>query len=82
MGHHLHGFADEKRWRHFKATSPDLPGVLDLYVERAGPAARELVEAGAAPFHATLSLRAVEGSAKNRQFEISAVKSLSWAEPE
>ncbi len=80
-GYFLHEFDDEGKWRHFKATSPDLEQTLDFYLDREHPAARDLAEQGRA-FRATLSVRAANGSEKHRQFEITAVKSLDWVEPD
>jgi hypothetical protein len=78
---YLRRFADEARWMHFKATSPDLPETLDFYLDRQHPSARELSEKKASMFRATLSIRAVDGSEKHRQFQISGVKALDWVEP-
>jgi hypothetical protein len=75
-GFFMHRFPDEEKWIHFKATSPDVPDSLDFYVARESESARKLAGEG----HVTLSIRAVEDSAKYRQFEITAVKALSWVE--
>lgn len=75
-------YTDEEKWLHLRTTSPDLPETLDFYLDRANPAAAEVSEAASKPCRATLSVRAVDDSAKHRQFEIVAVKSLSWVEPD
>ena len=80
--YYLHGFSDEQRWMHFKAIVPDLPECLDFYVERDGSLAHELGKAGEEAFRATVSLRSVDGSARHRQFEITAVESLGWVAKE
>ena len=80
-GFYLHRFTDESKWAHFKASTPDLADPLDFYVERDSEAARELERAGGTLSHATLSIRAVEDSAKFRQFEITAVKATGWVVP-
>lgn len=81
-GFFMHRFPDEEKWIHFKATSPDVPDSMDFYVARDSEAARKLGGGGVQALHATLSIRAVEDSAKYRQFEITAVKALGWVEPE
>ena len=81
-GFFMHRFPDESKWLHFKATTPDLPDSLDFYVARGSKAADELVREGESIAQATLSIRAVEDSAKYRQFEITAVKAIGWVEPE
>ena len=81
-GFFMHRFPDEEKWVHFKATTPDLPDSLDFYVTRDSEAARELEKGHVLAPHVTLSIRAVEDSAKYRQFEITAVKALGWVEPE
>lgn len=81
-GFFMHRFPDEEKWIHFKATSPDVPDSMDFYVARDSAQADELSKGiGQAP-HVTLSIRAVEDSAKYRQFEITAVKALGWVESE
>lgn len=75
-------FGDEQKWVHLRATSPDFPETLDFYLDRQHPAVRDIQDFGAQLFRATLSIRAVNGSEKNRQFEISAVKALDWVEPD
>jgi hypothetical protein len=81
-GFFMHRFPDEENWVHFKATTPDLPDSMDFYVARDSEAARELGQGGEQTPHVTVSIRAVEDSAKYRQFEITAVKALGWVEPE
>lgn len=81
-GYYLHGFSDERKWQHFKATTPDLQEGLDFYVERGSPAAADLHLNPPAACRATLSIRSVNGSSAHRQFEITGVKAMSWAEPE
>ena len=80
-GYYLHGFGDEQKWLHFKATSPDLPETLDFYLDRQNPSVRDFQESENKVLPATLSIRAVNGSEKNRQFEITAVKALDWVKP-
>jgi hypothetical protein len=80
-GYYLHEFSDEQKWLHFKATSPDLAETLDFYLDRQSPSVRDIRELGASSIRATLSVRAVNGSEKRRQFEITAVKALDWVEP-
>jgi hypothetical protein len=80
-GYYLHAFSDEQKWLHFKATSPDLPETLDLYLDRQHPSARDIQGSESSFIPATLSIRAVNGSEKNRQFEITAVKALDWVKP-
>jgi hypothetical protein len=80
-GYYLHGFGDEQKWLHFKATSPDLPETLDFYLDRQNPSVRDFQESESKVLPATLSIRAVNGSEKNRQFEITAVKALDWVKP-
>lgn len=77
-GFFMHRFPDEEKWVHFKASSPDVPDSMDFYVARESETARQLGGQG----QVTLSIRAVEDSAKYRQFEITAVKALSWVEVE
>ena len=79
--YYVDGFTDEDKWLHFKATSPDLSQTLDFYLDRQNSSVREIQESGARAFRATLSVRAVNGSEKRRQFEITAVKALEWVEP-
>jgi hypothetical protein len=79
-GFYMHRFPDEKQWIHFKATTPDLPDSLDFYVARESEAARELASVRESMAHVTVSIRAVEDSAKYRQFEITAVRALGWVE--
>lgn len=81
-GFFMHRFPDEEKWIHFKATSPDVPDSMDFYVARESEAARKLEVGGVQASHVTLSIRAVDDSAKYRQFEITAVKALGWVEPE
>ncbi len=81
-GFFLHRFSDEQKWRHFKASTPELPDSLDFYAERGGPVARELALLGDTISQMTVSIRAVEDSAKFRQFEITAIKATGWVEPE
>ncbi len=81
-GYYLHEFGDEQKWLHFKATSPDFSETLDFYLDRQNPSVRDIRELGARAFFATLSIRAVNGSEKRRQFEITAVKALNWVEPD
>lgn len=81
-GFFMHRFPDEEKWIHYKATSPDLPDSMDFYVARESEAARELTRSGLQLPNVTLSIRAVEDSAKYRQFEITAVKAIGWVEPE
>jgi hypothetical protein len=80
-GYYINEFSDEQKWLHFSATSPDLPKTLDFYLDRQNPSVREIQESGAKMFRATLSVRAVNGSEKRCQFEITAVKALEWVEP-
>ncbi|MCW1925329.1 hypothetical protein OKA05_22405 [Luteolibacter arcticus] len=80
-GYYLHEFNDEQKWLHFKATSPDLSETLDFYLDRKHPSAGDLQESKESLFPATLSVRAVNGSEKRRQFEITGVKALQWVEP-
>lgn len=80
-GFYLHRFTDEKKWIHLKASTPDLPEVLDFYVPRDSPAARELKQAGGNLSRATVAIRAVGDSAKYRQFEITGVTATDWVEP-
>lgn len=75
-------FSDEEKWLHFQATTPDLPNSLDFYVERASAAGIDLARKGDTVGHMTVSIRAVDDSAKSRQFEITAVKTFGWIEPE
>lgn len=81
-GFFMHRFPDEEKWIHYKATSPDVPDSMDFYVARDSEAARKLGGGGLQASHATLSIRAVDDSAKYRQFEITAVKAIGWVEPE
>jgi hypothetical protein len=53
---------------------------MDLYVLRDSEAARQLAQVGETIAHVTVSIRAVEDSAKYRQFEITAVRALGWVE--
>jgi hypothetical protein len=80
-GYFVDEFRDEQKWLHFKAASPDLSQTMDFYLDRQSPSARDIQEPGARVFRATLSVRAVNGSEKRRQFEITAVKALEWVEP-
>lgn len=82
--YYLRAFSNEQKWLHFSATSPDLPETLDLYLDRQSPAARDIDNHGSGNkiFPATLSIRAVNGSEKHHQFEITAVKALDWVEPD
>ena len=80
-GYYVDDFKDETKWVHFRATSPDLSQTLDLYLDRQSSAVRDIQESGAMAFRATLAVRAVNGSQKRRQFEITAVKALEWVEP-
>jgi hypothetical protein len=77
-GYYIHRFADESRWLHFKASTPDLQESMDFYVERDSAAGRELARQGDYQMQATVSLRAEGDSAKYRQFEITALKSTGW----
>ena len=79
--YYLHSFKDEQKWLHFTATSSDLPETLDFYLDRENPAVRDLQDSGGGSFPATLSIRAVNGSEKHHQYEITAVKALEWVEP-
>ncbi|HEY1121266.1 MAG TPA: hypothetical protein VGE67_06680 [Haloferula sp.] len=79
--YYLHAFNEEQKWLHFKATSSDFPETLDLYLDRENPSVRELQNSGDRIFPATLSIRAVNGSQKHHQFEITKVKALEWVEP-
>jgi hypothetical protein len=80
-GFYLHRFADEARWLHFEARSPDLTEPMDFYVDRDSKAAVEMGRIEGTPLQVTVSLRAVEESAKYRQFEITALKAEGWSEP-
>ena len=80
-GYYIDEFRNEQKWLHLKATSPDLPEPLDFYLDRQSPSVRDIQDSGATAFQATLSVRAVNGSEKRRQFEITAVKALEWVEP-
>jgi hypothetical protein len=79
--YYINEFSDEQKWLHFRATSPDLSETLDFYLDRNSPSVRDIQDSGATALRATLSVRAVNGSAKRRQFEITAVKALEWVEP-
>ena len=79
-GFYMHRFPDEEEWIHFEASTPDLPDSMDFYVARDSEAARELAPVGSSISHVTVSIRAVEDSARYRQFEITAVKALGWVE--
>lgn len=81
-GYFLHAFADEMKWRNFKASTPDLPEGVDLYAERGSDIDRRLTGLGEGVDRATLSIRAVGDSARHRQFEITGVKGLGWVLPE
>lgn len=81
-GFYLHAFPDEEAWRNFKASSPDLPEGIDLYVGRGTALDRQLEELAGRTDRATLSIRAVGDSAKHRQFEITGVKGIGWVLPE
>lgn len=81
-GFFMHRFPDEEKWIHFKATSPDVADSMDFYIARDSEEARELEKGIELSPYVTLSIRAVEDSAKYRQFEITAVKALGWVEPE
>lgn len=81
-GFFMHRFPDESKWYHFEAITPDLPDSMDFYVARDSKAAADLLKAGDAIDTVTVSIRAVEDSAKYRQFEITAVKAIGWVEPE
>ena len=81
-GYYLHAFPDEEKWRNFKASSPDLPEGIDLYVERGTALERQLAELGDGIDRMTLSIRSVDDSAKNRQFEITGIKGVGWVLPE
>ncbi len=81
-GFYMHRFPDEAKWIHFEASTPDLPDSMDFYVARDSEAARDLAPVGRSIFHVTVSIRAVEDSAKYRQFEITAVRALGWVEEE
>lgn len=80
-GFYMHRFPDESRWLHFEASTPDLPELMDFYVERGSEAARQLSAVAGGTFPATVSLRADGDSAQQRQFEITSLISLGWAEP-
>jgi hypothetical protein len=74
-----HGFADEGKWRHFAATTPDVEMPLDFYVARGSEADEHLVGiASRRQMRATLAIRAVEGSFGNRQFEVTKVLGPGW----
>ncbi len=75
-------FSDEEKWLHFQATTPDLPDSLDFYVARDSPAAVALAREGDTIGNMTVSIRAVDDSAKSGQFEITALKASGWIEPE
>lgn len=77
-GFYMHRFPDESKWIHFKASTPDLPDSLDFYVTRDSETARELAPLGKSMARVTVSIRAVEDSARYRQFEITAVRALGW----
>jgi hypothetical protein len=79
-GFYMHRFPDQTKWVHFKATTPDLPGSMDLYVLRDSEAARQLAQVGETMARVTVSIRAVEDSAKYRQFEITAIRAIGWVE--
>jgi hypothetical protein len=79
-GFFQHRFSDEAKWLHFQATTPDLPDSLDFYVARESAAALALEPLDQATGHMTLSIRALEDSAKFGQFEITAVKANGWVE--
>lgn len=81
-GYYLHAFPDEEQWRNFKASTPDLPEGIDLYVERGTALDRQLADLGEGIDRMTLSIRAVGDSAKHRQFEITGVKCVGWVLPE
>ncbi|MCW1886479.1 hypothetical protein OKA04_17205 [Luteolibacter flavescens] len=81
-GYYLHGFSDEKKWIHFRTTSPDLPESLNFYLDRQSPLVAEIKDAASQAFRATVSIRSVDGSEKHRQFEITALKALAWVEPD
>lgn len=81
-GFYMHRFADESRWLHFEAKTPDLSEPMDFYVDRDSEAAAELGRIEGIPLQVTVSLRAVEDSARYRQFEITALKAEGWADPQ
>lgn len=80
-GFYMHRFPDESRWLHFEASTPDLPESMDFYVERESETARALAGAEGGLFPATVSLRADGDSAQQRQFEITSLVAVGWAEP-
>jgi hypothetical protein len=80
-GYFLNVFADEQKWLHFKASSPDGEETVDFYLDRGHPLVREIQQIEGPLFRATLSVRAVNGSERHGQFEISSVKALDWVEP-
>ena len=74
-----HGFADEGKWRHFAATTPDVNMPLDFYVARGSEADEHLVGiASRRQMRATLAIRSVAGSFENRQFEVTKVLGPGW----
>jgi hypothetical protein len=77
-GFYLREFADESRWVHFRATSPDLDETLDFYLDRGSPRAAELLEKKSSRFRATVGVRSLNGSGTKRQFEMVDIKSLDW----
>ncbi|WP_193214350.1 hypothetical protein [Luteolibacter marinus] len=86
--YYLRGFSDEHSWRHYslsdhRATALGLPEGVDFYVARNSPAADLLQSASnGSAFRAMISVRSVDGSGQHRQFEITAVKTLGWVEPD
>jgi hypothetical protein len=74
-----HGFADEGKWRHFAATTPDVEMPLDFYVARGSEADEHLVGiASRRQMRATLAIRSVAGSFENRQFEVTKALGPGW----
>lgn len=79
--YYSHGFAEEEKWRHFAATTPDVEMQLHFYVARGSEVAKRLAGMGilaGGKRRATLAIRSVEGSFANRQFEVTKVLGPGW----
>lgn len=77
--YYAYGFQDEPTWSSFVASTPDWDVPLYFYARRDSKVDKELRKLTAAgQMRATLAIRSVEGSCRQKQFEITEVLAGGW----
>ncbi len=77
--YYAYGFQDEPTWSSFMASTPDWEVPLYFYARRDSKVDKELKKLTAGgQMRATLAIRSVDGSCRQKQFEITAVLAGGW----